>query len=165
MTRMIRLALVGLLLACGQAAAHRGHDLLSVVEIDAAAGTVTVTHRMAAHDIEPMLRKLAPDASPSLDDPVALLALTAYVGHAFGIASPRDDVPLTLEESRLAGDDVRLIYRGAASALAQLQVRSTLFVGLGLDSPHQVNVRRQGVTRSLYFDQASAPSQSVSFER
>ncbi len=43
------------------AQAHRGHDSLAVVTL--ADGSVTVSHRFEAHDIEPALAKIAPGAS------------------------------------------------------------------------------------------------------
>ncbi|MFN3808964.1 MAG: hypothetical protein ACK4SK_17500, partial [Asticcacaulis sp.] len=66
------------LMLASPALAHRGHHTLSVVEI-AADGAVTVTHTLSAHDSEPELVELAPDAQPSVDDPDALKALEAHL--------------------------------------------------------------------------------------
>ena len=66
-------ALVGAL--ASPALAHRGHAGLTVVEIDPASGAVSVVHRFAAHDVEPALVSIAPEAQPSLDDPRAVADL------------------------------------------------------------------------------------------
>lgn len=83
MTLWRRLALPLALMLAAPTAAHRGHASLAVVEIDAKSGAVTVTHRLTAHDVEPALVDIAPDAQPSLDDPDALAALIAHVGRTF----------------------------------------------------------------------------------
>jgi hypothetical protein len=64
--------------AIAPAAAHRGHDSLSVVTIGD--GQVTLSHRFEAHDVEPALAKIAPQAQVSLDDPAAIAALEARCG-------------------------------------------------------------------------------------
>jgi hypothetical protein len=73
------IAAASLVLAPLPAAAHRGHAALSVVDINAKTGAVTVRHRVAAHDAEPTLAVIAPDANASLDDPEAIEALKAYM--------------------------------------------------------------------------------------
>lgn len=144
-------------LASGSAHAHRGHDTLSVVRIDAR-GAVTVTHHLTAHDIEPgVLRQIAPQAQPSLDDPQALAALTAYVGKQFVIAEGDAPVALTLDKTALAGDDVELRYRGQLQqADADLQVRDALLADVFAEIDNQVNVHRAGTTRTLRFTDGAA---------
>ena len=136
------------------AAAHRGHATLSVVEIDAKSGAVTVTHRMAAHDVEPALVAIAPDAQPSLDDPDAVKALIAYVGRRFRI----DGVALVFAGQRLAGDSVILRFNGTLRGRPKsLRIAGSLFGETHPDHSTQVNVRRAGVTRSLQFGPADPP--------
>jgi hypothetical protein len=131
------------------ASAHRGHASLSVVEIDAKSGAVRVTHRFAAHDVEPVLVDIAPDAQPSLDDPEAVAALVAYVGQRFTIAG----APLTFQSQQLRGDDVMLVYTGRMKPSAtSISVRGALFGETHASHQTQVNVRRAGVTRTLYFE-------------
>ena len=48
-----------ILLPVSPAWAHRGHGSLSVVEVDAVTGKVTVSHRLEAHDTEPALALVA----------------------------------------------------------------------------------------------------------
>lgn len=144
--------LIGLLLlavlAAGPVSAHRGHATLSVVEIDAKTGAVMVTHRMSAHDVEPVLANIAPDAQPSLDDPDAVQSLIAYVSREFRIAG----VPLTFAGHTLAGDLVVLRYTGQlAGTPDSLSIMGGLFGETHADHSTQVNVRRAGVTRSLQF--------------
>lgn len=161
MKRLIGLVLLAAGLAAtltpGPASAHRGHATLSVVEIDAASGAVTVTHRMAAHDVEPVLANIAPDAQPSLDDPDAVQALIAYVGRAFRIA----EVPLVYVGQELAGDTVVLRFAGRLKGRPKtLAIKAGLFGETHPDHATQVNVRRAGVTRTLQF-RADDPAQSL----
>lgn len=152
---MRRLALLALMTAFGLAGpawAHRGNATLSVVEIDAATGAVTVTHRAAAHDVEPALVNIAPDAQPSVDDPEALAALVAYANQAFGLWDGGKRVALTHVRTELAGDDVRLVYAGRLSPAARsVTVDSNLFEETHADQENQVNVRRGRITRTAVF--------------
>jgi hypothetical protein len=145
------LAALALLLgavAPGPAAAHRGHATLSVIEIDAKSGAVLVTHRMAAHDVEPALVQIAPAAQPSLDDGDAVQALIAYLRQRFRIAG----VPLAFAGQRLAGDLVELRFTGRLKGRpARLAIAGALFGETWPDHTTQVNVRRGGETRSLVF--------------
>lgn len=143
--------LAALLLAAGPAAAHRGHSSLAVVEIDAQSGAVAVTHVLQAHDVEPALVDIAPDAQPSLDDPDAMAALVAYLGRQFRIAG----VALSPAGQRLTGDKVELRYVGRLKGRpAQLLINGSLFGDSYGDHQTQVNVRRAGITRTLLFGPA-----------
>jgi hypothetical protein len=153
----VKAALAALLLLAGPAAAHRGHATLSVIEIDAKSGAVLVTHRMAAHDVEPALVAIAPDAQPSLDDPAAVAALIAYISHEFRIAG----VTLGFAGQSLAGDTVVLRYTGRLRGRPKaLRIAGALFGETFADHTTQVNVRRNGVTRTLNF-RAHDPEQAV----
>lgn len=158
-------AVVCLMAATGSTLAHRGHDVLSVVEIDPRAGTVQVTHHFAAHDVEPALQQIAPEASPSLDDPFALDVLVAYVARRFVIGGAQGTVTLRHVDTQLAGDDVQLVYRGAWPASArEVSLQAGLFSALYPDKEHQVNVRRQGVTRTVRFRSGEAETRTVVFD-
>ena len=153
------------LLLPGAALAHRGHASLSVVVIDAATGALTVTHRMAAHDVEPALSVIAPDAQQSLDDPAAVAALEAYVGRAFQVWDA-DGKRVTLEHkaTKLAGDSVELVYVTRLAAPARtVSVDSNLFEEAHEDQENQVNVRRGKVTRTAVFRLGDA-AQRISFD-
>lgn len=156
---------VGVAAVSGVASAHRGHSSLSVVEIDAATGAFSVTHRLAAHDVEPFLVRLAPEASPSLDDEAAMSALRAYAGRSFQVWDA-DGRPtgLTWQAEELSADDVRLIYRGRLpTPVTAVRIDSGLLQEGHDDQENQVNVRRGGVTRTLVFRAGSEP-QTVDFE-
>lgn len=164
MRRALALALAGLALA-GPASAHRGHASLSVVEIDAATGAVTITHRLAAHDVEPALAGIAPDAQPSVDDPDAVRALEAYAGRAFKLWDA-DGNPVALVHKRtdLDGDDIEMTYTARLPAGATaLTVDSDLFEAAHADQENQVNVRRSKVTKTVVFRPGDAP-QRVGFD-
>lgn len=154
-----------MMLAATPAAAHRGHSTLSVVEIDAGTGAVVVTHDMAAHDAEPALVLIAPRAQPSLDDPDALAALTAYIGRRFMLSSGGGKpIVLTLKNTRLKGDELRLIYTGRLRKPAKLiTVTSDIFTDVHRDQENQVNVRRAKVTRTALFRRSGDP-QTIRFE-
>ncbi len=156
---------VALALWAGAAAAHRGHSSLSVVEIDAVTGDLTVTHRLAAHDVEPFLVRLAPDAAPSLDDPDAMAALRAYAGRSFQVWDAAGQAAaLTWQAEELSADDVLLVYRGRLPTPAMaVRIDSGLLQEGHDDQENQVNVRRNGVTRTVVFRAGSEP-QTISFD-
>jgi hypothetical protein len=151
---VVLLAAAGLALAASPAAAHRGHGALSVVEIDAKTGAVTVSHRVPAHDAEPALAAIAPDAQASLDDPEAVDALKRYMAQRFSVAVASKPVALTLKDMTLGADEVRFEYAGQlapSDAPAAVTVRAPLFSDVYADQVNQVNIRRLGVTRTLVF--------------
>jgi len=169
-TRTVGAALVAalggaLLLAASPAAAHRGHSSLSVVEIDALTGAVTITHLLAAHDVEPALNLIAPNAQPSVDDDDALAAFVAYAGRAFRLGDAEGrPLPLTHVRTDLAGDGITLVYRARLPASAKaVIVDSNLLEETWPDQENQVNIRRSKVTRTVLFRRGEGP-QRVVFE-
>lgn len=153
------IAAAGLALAPFPAAAHRGHGALSVVEIDTKTGVVRVSHRVPAHDAEPALAVIAPDAQASLDDPDAITALKAYMIKQFCVAVNDKIVDLTLEDLTLGADEVRFDYVGkvpTADVATTIGVKAAMFADVYGDEVNQVNVRRFGVTRTLVFTGAEA---------
>lgn len=165
-----RRALLATVVCCGllvaaPALAHRGHAGLTVVEIDAATGAVRVTHRFYAHDVEPALVSIAPEAQPSLDDPRAVADLEAHLGARFRLEIDGHGIDLTHDETILAGDTVRIGFAG--TGVAEPSVRSVtvdldFFPGIFDDMEQQVNVRTGGVTRTILFRPGSA-AQTVQF--
>lgn len=164
--RRLRALAFGLVLTLSAPlSAHRGQDALTVVEIDDARGEVVATHHFAAHDIEPLLPRLAADVAPSLDDPAAQDALTAHLARHFTLSTDAGEIVLALDAVRLHGDDVRVVYRGRfPRAATGIDVHSTLGGDLTAGSSHQINVRRKGVTRTLVFEGADDTG-SVAFEQ
>jgi hypothetical protein len=155
-------ALAGVLFAA-PALAHRGHSSLSVVEIDPATRIVTVTHRMAAHDVEPALRVIAPRVQPNLDDPEAMAALVAHASRAFLLGDGTRRIALTHRATQLAGDDVRLTFVGRMPGpTTEVVVDSNILEDAWAAQENQVNVRRGKITRTVLFRPGSA-AQRVSF--
>ena len=155
----VLIAAAVLVLAPLPAAAHRGHGALSVVELDAKTGAVTVSHRVPAHDAEPALAAIAPDAQASLDDPEAVEALKRYMASRFSGSVAGHPVALTLKDMTLSADEVRFEYAGKAAPTdvsAAITVRAPLFSDVYGDQVNQVNVRRLGVTRTLIFNASDA---------
>ena len=146
------------------AAAHRGHSGLTVIAIDPASGAVAVTHRFAAHDVEPALVSIAPDAQPSLDDPRAVARLEAHLGRRFRLSVDGAAVPVSHTGTRLAGDNVRVEFSGATSDrdIARVTVDLDFFPGVHDDQEQQVNVRLNGVTRTVVFRPGSR-AQTLTF--
>lgn len=164
MSRTALLCATALIACAFPAAAHRGSSTLSVVLIDAGTGAVTITHHMAAHDVEPVLSRIAPDAQPSVDDQEAMAALVRYAGRAFVVADDRGRVQLMHSETRLAGDDVRLVYTARLDPPGRsVTVDSNLFEESRPNQENQVNVRRAGITRTVLFRPGSEP-QRVDFD-
>ncbi|HWQ88216.1 DUF6702 family protein [Brevundimonas sp.] len=166
---MFRRALLTAALIAGLASpaqAHRGHSGLTVIEIDPGSGAVRVTHRFAAHDVEPALVSIAPQAQPSLDDPRALAALEAHLGRRFRLSVDGAAVPVTHTGTRLAGDNVRVDFGGATEDrdVARVTVDLDFFPGVHDDQEQQVNVRLNGVTRTAVFRPGSR-AQTLVFQR
>ncbi|MET3666060.1 DUF6702 family protein [Caulobacter sp. 1776] len=153
------IAAASLALAPLPAAAHRGHGALSVVEINAKTGAIAVSHRIPAHDAEPALAVIAPDAQASLDDPEAIEALKAYMLKQFCVAVDGKIVELTLKNLTLGADEVRFDYVGKiapADAAALVGIKAAMFSDVYSDEVNQVNIRRFGVTRTLVFTGAES---------
>ena len=152
MKRSLRLWLSGaLVFAASAASAHRGHDSFTVVTI-AADGRVVVSHRFEAHDLEPALSVIAPDAQPNLDDPAAIAALQSYVARRFSLVVTGRAIPLAAQGTTIEGQDVRITLGGKLPKGARvLQVRSSLLTDVYPRQQHQVNVRRGQSVRTLRF--------------
>ena len=146
------------------AVAHRGHAGLTVIEIDPVSGTVSVMHRFAAHDVEPALPTIAPEAQPSLDDPRAVADLEAHLGARFRVSIDGADVPVSHAGTTLAADNVRVDFAGetADRDIDEVTVDLDFFPGVHDDQEQQVNVRVGGVTRTVVFRPGSA-AQTVTF--
>ncbi|ESQ74036.1 DUF6702 family protein [Asticcacaulis sp. AC402] len=154
---LLLLAAAGLM-AAGAAQAHRGHHTLSVVEIGDS-GEVTVTHTLSAHDTEPELVELAPDAAPSVDDPLALKALENHLSQAFTV----NGQALEFISRDFQGDDLTFVYRGKLpSQPAVVTIGYGLFPATEHPPEGVVNVRAGGVTQTLHFEGGDAPK-SVRF--
>lgn len=150
MTVAIRLLALAILVIV-PAHAHRGHDALSVVTVDARGG-VTVSHRFEAHDLEPALAEIAPDAQASLDDPQAVAALVAYLGRHFALASERGPVALVPGKIDIGASQVRIAFTGHATGPpTRLIVTSRLLTDIYPRQVNQVNVRSGNVVRTLVF--------------
>lgn len=148
------------------ALAHRGHDGLTVVEIDAISGQVRVEHRFTAHDVEPALVSIAPDAQPSLDDPAAVSALEDHLARRFRLDVEGRTVTLTRIATDLAGDNIRVRFTGQippAATVRQATVDLDFFPGVHDDQEQQVNIRTGGVTRTLVFRPGDA-ARTVQFQ-
>ncbi|WP_297507855.1 DUF6702 family protein [uncultured Caulobacter sp.] len=160
----VLIAAASLALAPLPAAAHRGHGALSVVEIDARSGAVTVSHRVPTHDAEPALALIAPDAQASLDDPEAVEALKRYVAKRFSVTVNDSPIALTLKDMTLGADEVRFEYAGKIApgeASGAVAVTAAMFADIYGDEVNQVNVRRRGVTRTLVFNAPEATTPQV----
>ncbi|WP_298747457.1 DUF6702 family protein [uncultured Brevundimonas sp.] len=146
------------------ALAHRGHAGLTVIEIDPASGAVSVSHRFSAHDVEPALVSIAPGAQPSLDDPRAVAGLETHLRQRFRLDIDGAAVPVTHAATDLAGDNIRVAFVGETTDrdIAAMTVDLDFFPGVHDDQEQQVNVRINGVTRTVVFRPGSA-AQTVAF--
>lgn len=144
--------------------AHRGHAGLTVVEIDPASGVVSVVHRFSAHDVEPALVSIAPGSQPSLDDPRAVAELETHLRQRFRLDIDGAAIPVAHAGTDLAGDNIRVEYRGETSdrSIATVTIDLDFFPGVHDDQEQQVNVRINGVTRTVVFRPGSA-AQTIAF--
>lgn len=158
------LPFIALTALASPALAHKGHGGLSVVRINAETGQITVTHRMAAHDVEPALPTIAPSAQPSLDDVNALWALERHLGDHFQLTVDGRPVALSRSDTRLAGDNVVVTYVGATDdrEIDAVTVNLDFFPEAHEDQEILVNVRIAGVTRSARFRHGT-PGQTLNF--
>ncbi|MDP1914262.1 DUF6702 family protein [Brevundimonas sp.] len=160
-------ALLAAILIAGLATpvlAHRGHSGLTVIEIDPASGAVSVIHRFAAHDVEPALVSIAPEAQPSLDDPRAVADLETHLGQRFRLAVDGVAVPVTHAGTDLAGDNIRIAFAGETRdhSIGAVTIDLDFFPGVHDDQEQQVNVRISGVTRTVVFRPGSS-AQTLEF--
>jgi hypothetical protein len=146
------------------ALAHRGHAGLTVIEIDQGSGAVSVTHRFAAHDVEPALPSIAPEAQPSLDDPRAVADLEAHLAARFRMEVDGAAVAVSRTDTVLAGDNIRVVFGGETTDrdVHAVTVDLDFFPGVHDDQEQQVNVRVGGVTRTVVFRPGSG-EQTVTF--
>ncbi|WP_197417187.1 MULTISPECIES: DUF6702 family protein [unclassified Sphingomonas] len=160
--RGVFVALAMAMLAATPASAHRGHDAISVVMIEKD-GTVTVSHRFEAHDIEPALARIAPNAQTSLDDPDAIAALEAYLARRFTLIVDGKPVALAHRATDLSTAEVRVDFAGRARGrIDAVTLRSGILTDVYPRQQHQVNVRARGTVRTVQLSGGTA--RTVSFE-
>jgi len=147
--RRFLLAAAGASAALSPAAAHRGHDALTVVTV-ASDGALIVSHRFETSDIEPALARIAPDAQPSLDDPEAVAALVAYLQRHFTVSSERGPIALTPGKSDLGASEVRISFTGTAGRpFRRLTLSGDMLGDIYPGQVNQVNVRAGATTRTV----------------
>ncbi len=131
--------------------AHRGHDAMSVMTLGAD-GALTVSHRFEAHDLEPALASIAPDAQASLDDPEAIAALKAYLQSRFAVHAGGKPVPLAFSAIEAGVRQVRVDYAGRVEGKPKaLEVQSTILRDVYPKQVNQVMFRTGKIVRTLRF--------------
>lgn len=146
------LMLLGATLLSAPLSAHRGHQALTTITIDRSSGGVFVTHRLSAHDIEPVLANIAPESSPSIDDPDSEAALLTYMEARFALKG----VSLRYDGSDHRGDDLVYSYSGKlGSESDDLTVRSAMFFDQGIANSNRLLLRIDGKAQGLQ----TSPSQ------
>lgn len=133
------------------ASAHRGHDALSTVVIEAD-GSILVTYRLEASDIKPALASIAPAAQSSLDDPEAIVARVAYLGKRFTLSGDNRPIPLVPAGSQLGGSIVQFNFAGRSKPLPKrVAVTSHILTDIHPAQINQVNIRRGKTVQTLTF--------------
>lgn len=152
MRRVLCLAAAATSLALApQAGAHRGHDAMSVVTLDPD-GKVTVSHRFEAHDLEPALAEIAPNAQTSLDDPEAIAELKTYLLAHFHLRADGSEVPLSVASVEIGVRDVRVDYAGSVKGRPKaVAVQSTILREIYPRQVNQVVVKRGSYVQTLRF--------------
>lgn len=134
-----------------QAVAHRGHDAMSVVTFGPE-GQVTVSHRFEAHDLEPALAEIAPNAQTSLDDPDAIAELKTYLLAHFAMQADGVAVPLTVASIDIGVRDVRVDYAGTVAGRPKaVALKSTILRDIYPRQVNQVSVRRGQYVQTVRF--------------
>lgn len=152
------LAVASLVAAAVPAAAHRGHDAMSVMTL-APGGKLTVSHRFEAHDLEPALAQIAPEAQTSLDDPEAITALKAYLLGRFTVSSKGKAVPLTITMVNVDAAQVRVECSATIKGAPEtLEVESTILRDIYPTQVNQVIFRHGKTVRTLRFSGSEAYS-------
>ncbi len=129
----------------------------SLVVVTLADGKVTVSHRFEAHDIEPALSSIGPDAQASLDDPDAVRALVAYLGRRFVLADAKGAVALTPGKVDIDAQEVRVAFTGKVQPGTKvLTVRSSVLRDVYPRQTNQVEVRRGRTVRTLVVSDGAA---------
>ncbi|MEM1134186.1 MAG: DUF6702 family protein [Pseudomonadota bacterium] len=158
MTRLLALILLlGGVVLPAQLSAHRGHQALTTITVDSRNDAVFVTHRLSAHDVEPVLANIAPDSAPSIDDPDSEAALLAYMQARFAL----EGVTLRYDGSDHRGDDLVYSYSGQlGNERGTLNIRSTMFFDQGIANSNRLLLRVDGKAQGLQTSPAE-PSLSV----
>jgi hypothetical protein len=134
-----------------QANAHRGHDAMSVVTLEPD-GKVTVSHRFEAHDLEPALAEIAPNAQTSLDDPDAIAELKTYLLAHFHLRADGQEVPLSVASVDIGVREVRMNYAGSIKGRPKaVAVQTTILRDIYPRQVNQVEVKRGTFARTLRF--------------
>ncbi|MCX7285484.1 MAG: hypothetical protein NTX28_15835 [Novosphingobium sp.] len=156
------LVFAALMVAAAPAQAHRGHDAMSVVTL-APGGAITVSHRFEAHDLEPALSSIAPDAQASLDDPEAIAALKAYLQRRFVVSAGGKPVPLAFTAIEVGVRQVRVDYAGHVKGKPKaLTLQTTVLRDVYPGQVNQVQVQYGKIARTLRF--AGSEAQVVGLE-
>jgi hypothetical protein len=149
--RTMVLALASLVMTAGPAAAHRGHDAMTMVTLGDG-GRLTVSHRFEAHDLEPALAKIAPDAQTSLDDPEAITALKAYLLRRFTVSAKGKAVGLTITAVDIDASQVRVECAGTVKGAPKtLELQSSILRDVYPSQVNQVIFRHGKFARTLRF--------------
>lgn len=152
----LAMAALGLAALAPVAQAHRGHDAMSVVTL-AEDGAMTVSHRFEAHDLEPALAEIAPQAQASLDDPEAIAELKTYLLAHFSVSADGTPVPLAVKSVDIGVRDVRIDYSGTVPGNpAALALRSTILRDIYPRQVNQVLVRLGNNVQTLRFSGSEA---------
>ncbi len=115
-------------------------------------GKVTVSHRFEAHDLEPALTEIAPQAQASLDDPEAIEELKAYLLAHFTLGADGTPVALTVASVDIGVRDVRVDYTGTIAGKPKaLALRSTILRDIYPRQVNQVILRRGQDVQTLRF--------------
>jgi hypothetical protein len=145
------MAAVASLALAPQAGAHRGHDAMSVVTLEPD-GKVMVSHRFEAHDLEPALAEIAPNAQTSLDDPDAIAELKTYLLAHFKLRADGAEVPLAVSSVDIGVREVRMNYAGQVKGRPRaVAIQTTILRDIYPRQVNQVEVKRGTFARTLRF--------------
>ncbi len=154
------LGLLALVLASNPAAAHRLEAALSVVEVNPSSGTLEITHRLYAHDLEHAL-DLGAVGAGYFETPEGQAAIKAYCERQFFIGDGQGKaIAIQFVGAELSGDLLYVYFEAGRYRGSDLTLDSNLLQDFTEAQVNQINLRRAGKTVSARF-QTGTPAKQM----
>lgn len=145
-----------LLLVASPAAAHRAHAGLTEIALGPSGNTLEITHRLYAHDLEPVLfHKVYNDWAQS---PQGIARVGAYSAARFALSADGKPLAMDYVGAEPEGEFVYIYFTAPFPKDAKvLGVRDALLTDVLDDQVNLVNLTLAEKTQSRYFRYGDAP--------
>ena len=150
------LSVLALCLAAGPALAHRAHAGLTEIAPDRSGRVLEITHRLFAHDLEPVLfHKVYNDWAQS---PQGVARVGAYSAAHFALTADGKPLALDYVGAEPEGEFIYIYFTAPfPKGAARLGVADSLLMDVLDDQVNLVNLTLGGKTQSHYFRYGDAP--------